>query len=1148
MDHTKALKYRKAWALLGYLSAHPGQWQTREKLADLLWPELDLPAARTNLRQVLSNVSGLVVDADGHSPLERNDSAVRWVAASGLWLDLELLSNESLAKAGAVDAATRQWCAQVLEPNLKALSGTFLEGVQLPLAPEYGLWQQSVREFYRSRSLLILEQAAHCQQQEGRLHEAIATARHLLELEPLDDGYLTLLVELLAAQGLRSEAVAVYECAKQAMQEQLGLQPSERMLARYGALLESLRTAPKRPVAVDSELRWVAAMYCDFQNQAAMDEDEDDSLRATFADRVTRFGGKVFPTTGVGALAVFGMAGTGERVAFRALLSAQDLLAPERHLGMRIGICCGKVLFRSTAAGFAVSGEAADLAMRICLTAEPGQVLLSSNAAIQIGRAVSFAAAGVWTFRGLEGSHTLERWIDDRIDPIGARSPGRNGLVHAHLPFVGRSEALEYLMVKWRQAQEQGGQVVVVRAPAGYGKTRLLQEFSRQVDATGAACVQVLCRLETQHQPMAPFFTVMDQEIATSPTELGSKSEAFALVKDALDQMTAGGPTLVLLDDLHWSDLASQEFLPLFVQGLLERKVLLVIATRPGLEVAYPPTAEVLDLQPLADASARELVMAHQHAGEPRQHQCDWIVETAGGVPLFLELLAKGLPGTQQNLLSIRDVLQSELDQLGDGKTVLRAAAVIGMRFSPALLRILLGQADVQGVLARAQSLQLVDADAAGSYRFHHALIHDAVYESVPLGVRKTLHRQWATHLQSQPGSPMEEIAHHWEAAQCWQDAAGWWRKAGDDALQREFAADAVASFQRVLHLLAQVDEPVRLVRVYQEAQLRLGYALHMAEGFGSPSAWRLFKDVASHMETANLMEPENQNLLFAALSGCYMGGSSQGELDGLTIAERLSDLARTEAQQLMASCALGNSLFWRGEFDEAGHWQKKGIALSLRLPAKDRVQYCVDDPAVICRAFLAWNLWFQGHDAQASAMTLDAIDWANKGKRSHAQCFGFTLLLGVYWCQGKMAELGSLAMQTHVLAKQYGFPLWESVSGLFLLCAHAHLGAMSDTTQLFDAARQMQLAYQAGITTSRWIAADALVAQGEWVQALALLDVSIAEADTHEDQYCIADLLWLQAKCQAATGHAEQSVLSRAKAYAVAQQLGAHGLLARYR
>lgn len=656
-------------------------------------------------------------------------------------------------------------------------------------------------------------------------------------------------------------------------------------------------------------------------------------------------------------------------------------------------------------------------------------------------------------------------------------------------------------------------------------------------------------RLETQHQPLAPFVALMDPELATRTTDLGSKREAFRRVQHALHQIMDDGPSLVVLDDVHWSDLSSQEFLPQFIRGLESRKALVVIATRPGLELSYTQSADVLDLAPLTDTHSRALVMAHQPAdgGGSDPARCDWIVAMAGGVPLFLELLTQGQRGNLSNISSIRDVLQSELDRLGGARVVLRSAAVIGMWFSSTVLAFLLGFDGLREALLRAQALQLIQHEGGESYCFRHALIYDAVYESVPLGDRKRLHRQLAENLPSRPGSSFEEIAHHWEASQDWIQAAIGWRKAGDAALQNEFAADAVASFQRTLHLLGRVEVAFRPSQLFREAQLRLGYALHMVEGFGSPTAWRLFKDVAEDLETQDLTDSQNQDLLFAALSGCYMGGSSQGELDGYPIAQRLQHMARTPAQMLMASFALGNSLFWCGDFVGAIRWQMEGIALSQSLPVVDRVRYCIDDPAVICRAFFAWSLWFQGHDEKASAMARETRELADHGKRSHVQCFGFTLLLGLYWCQRNTEELTALATQTFLLARQYGFALWEGVSGLFLLWAQARSGSMADPAGLFAAARQMQKAYQAGITTSRWITADALVELGEWTQALELLEVSIAEADFHEDQYCVADLLWLRGRCQAAAGQSADSVESFARARVVANRLGARGLLARY-
>jgi DNA-binding SARP family transcriptional activator len=409
-DQTKALKYRKGWALLGYLVTHADQWQSREKLADLLWPDLDLPAARTNLRQVLSNLWGLLTDGEGHCALERNDRAVRWAAGSDVWLDLQLLSNESLAKAGSVEAIARHWRIHDLQPHLKALSGPFLENVELVGAVEYEHWQQSIREFYRSRSLLLLEQASLSQQVTGHIDDAILSATQLLDMEPCDESYVLRLMDLLAGQGRKAEAIAVFERTKQAMQELLGARPGASVVARRDALLQEAREQDDLQAEVASELRWVAALYADFQNQVTLDEFEDDAQRVRFSETAARFGGQVFPTVGAGVFAVFGLAGVGERVAFRALLSAQDVMAWGQPLGARMGICCGKVLFRRSVHGATISGDVSDMAMRICLTAEPGQVLLSAQAAQQIGRAAILSDGGEWRFRGFEGLHALARW------------------------------------------------------------------------------------------------------------------------------------------------------------------------------------------------------------------------------------------------------------------------------------------------------------------------------------------------------------------------------------------------------------------------------------------------------------------------------------------------------------------------------------------------------------------------------------------------------------------------------------------------------------------------------------------------------------------------------------------------------------------
>lgn len=113
-------------------------------------------------------------------------------------------------------------------------------------------------------------------------------------------------------------------------------------------------------------------------------------------------------------------------------------------------------------------------------------------------------------------------------------------------------------------------------------------------------------------------------------------------------------------------------------------------------------------------------------------------------------------------------------------------------------------------------------------------------------------------------------------------------------------------------------------------------------------------------------------------------------------------------------------------------------------------------------------------------------------------------------------------------------------------LIRDAAYGRLPNKEELFGAAAQMQEAYQAGITTSRWITARALLAQQAWAETEALVDVTIAEAVRHEDEYCLADILWIKGEClQQRRDGAGESHFQQAEAMAAVQQ--ARGLLQRF-
>lgn len=1181
-DLTMRIKYRKGIALLAYLAAHEGVWQGREKLASLLWPELELGAARTNLRQVLNNLAALLSLAPGPSPLEKDDRAVRFVLREGTCLDIDCLSDRMLN--GLMDArqASASGWRNILESRAAGLAGEFLDGLQLADTLEFEDWLQVTRQHFVSRSTLLLEHLCRLQYGEGGLSAAIRSARLLVQMAPLNEGHVLLLMSLLAESGDRRAALAAFASLQHQLAQELGVKPGSHLQALHEKISETGGGASLTPAQALPELRWMTVLYCDLGLRPEEGWGGDGILMSKVLGLIQRQGGTIVSTVGRGLLAVFGLGSGVERAAERALLAVRDIQnGPASQLPFRAGVHAGNVLVQATAQAPLLLGEVPDLAMLLGWSASEGEILLSESVVLQARGSFQFEALGERNLPGVAEAQTLFR--------LGAalEHPSLFPLADANeIPFSGRQDELAGLLTLWRDACAGEARIAILRAPAGLGKTRLAGELASQVVRLGGQVRRLACRLESRHQPLAPIlahlasFAGIDSQDAASQRRdktmqvlasrypgleqetletlasllgentaaagsLLSKSATYTAVIRVVACLMADRPTLLIIDDLHWCDQATLELLGLFIKDLAHKKVLLVITARPELRLECPESlTRFLDLSPFSQAEALALVAASDPRGQIPVPERQRLAAACGGIPLFIERLAKCWQEGAHHQQPITELLQSELDRLGPAKGVLLGAAALGAQFSRHHLKALLPDSPVLVALEEAIAQRLILAVDEDNYAFRHALIRDTAYDSLPLSQRRTLHRQAACLLMAEEGQPAEAVAGHFAAAQCWKDAADWWNKAGKLAMEREFAADAQRCFEEALQMLEKQGAAENEVLA---VQMQLGHAAQVAQGFGSPLAHRLFSQVAARLEARPTADPQHRHDLFSALSGRYMGGSSQGEVEGLNIARRLETLAQTDSERLMASFALGNSLFWRGEFQEARAWQQNGVKLAAHMAPQDRIRYSVDDPGVTCRAFLGWNLWFMGETEAACEMVEQGILLARQGRRTHALCFALTFAVAMHWCRGSVEDVVRLGSEAHALAKRHGLPLWEGVNGLFLLWAQARMGALTDTGSLFGAAAMMQEAYQAGITTSRWIAIHALVAQGAWDEADSLLAVTIKEADFHEDQYCLADLIWLQGESRMHRGYPLEAQEYWQQALTLARQQKAVGLASRF-
>src|SRR5271165_1131896 len=352
------------------------------------------------------------------------------------------------------------------------------------------------------------------------------------------------------------------------------------------------------------------------------------------------------------------------------------------------------------------------------------------------------------------------------------------------------------------------------------------------------------------------------------------------------------------------------------MQALAERgaqsPMLLLATARPEFRPPWSLRSHhsVISLSPLdrADVALMVAELAARHALS--KEVVDGVSERTGGVPLFVEevtrlLLERGEAGGLQAIPpTLQQSLAARLDRLGDAREVAQIGAVLGRDFTYALLSAVGGVDDptLESALDRLAGADLLIAEGAGheaNYRFKHALIQDAAYESLLKSRRQALHRRAAEILRDQPeraAAEPELIAHHFTEAGLDDLAIEWWGKAGDQALRRSAFQEAIAHLGKAIAMADRAGATARRAPGGSAAPtprltpLRVAYgnALIAARGQGAPETTEAF---ARARESASGDKDAPERL--AADYGLWVGSYVRGDLPSMRAhaAALLSDI-----------------------------------------------------------------------------------------------------------------------------------------------------------------------------------------------------------------------------------------------------------------
>jgi class 3 adenylate cyclase/tetratricopeptide (TPR) repeat protein len=893
---------------------------------------------------------------------------------------------------------------------------------------------------------------------------------------------------------------------------------------------------------------------------AAMDPEDWRELNSAYhkavASAVEQYGGYVAQKMGDGAMIYFGYPEARENDAERAVraglaihgslaaLSAGLVAANKPAVAARVGMHTGPVVVDG---GAYVFGDVPNLAARVQSAAAPGEVLITAALHRHVAGLVVAEDRGDHALKGIAEPVKLLRVA--RV--AGVRGRRVSGLSQASL--VGRDEELAILRRRWERNASGAGQLVLVSGEAGLGKSRLVEEFRASLADAPHIWLDWSCAQLLQNSPFHPLVEWARQRFggpeidpARRLAELGATFDALGL--DAVENiglmalllelplpadypLPKGSPAelrpkllaalaawflaaarvqpvVLAVEDLHWADPSTLDLLRLLAdQGAAVRLLLLVTARpeyRPGWASRSHHTH--VNLAPLLQADAARIVgeIVTRHGLSP--DEVATVVERSGGVPLFLEevtrLLVEGdRAGARTIPQTLAASLTARLDRMGSAREVAQIGAVLGREFTWPLLRATAGMADeaLRNALERLAESELLQAEGTppdARYRFKHALIQEAAYESLLKSRRQKLHLLAAEALEATAAAP-EILAHHFTLAGLATRAAAYSERAGDNAVARSSYTEAVAAYTAAIDgaRVGAVDETGR--RRLLALALKLGPALTVAQGTGSGGSRPAYDE--AYRLSRELGDARAQ---FKAAWGLWLISAGNGDHRGMSArAEELAALSRhigdDDLHYEATHCGWATA-HMRGQVALALDLSRDGTERYRReRHAGTANQYAGHDPGVCAHSVHAVSLSLAGRVDQASHAADAAVALGQSLDHPHSLAHGLSMSAVACQIAGDRDRTARFAAELIALADRYGFPsqrlAGEFYSGWVRLVDGDAKGGLVLMESAF--ARRAMLPILARRIVVTW--AESLLAAGRLDDAEAAVDQALADPAT---------------------------------------------------
>lgn len=725
-------------------------------------------------------------------------------------------------------------------------------------------------------------------------------------------------------------------------------------------------------------------------------------------EAVVRYEGAVNKSQGDGIMAIFGAPQPHEDHAVRGCLAALAMQDGMTRLGdpdlqIRVGVHTGEVVVQTVEHGmyqtYDAAGPNVHLANRLEQLAEAGTILISKETYIAAKQFVEVESQGPQTIRGIATPVEIFKLRGLRHAP--SSGVFRSGIRLS--PLTGRADEFTALLHELENTIRGEGHLVGVVGEAGIGKSRLCFEFAENCRGRGIRVFEARVLAHGRATPFQPVLELLRDYFGLSFKQAPDVSRRIVLDRLAalpvseqlpsilleflgladphqpavkLDPKTRKTQLLefvtllprspreptavVIIEDLHWIDAASEEFVEALADAVVGTTTLLVVNFRPGFSAPLMQRSHYrqINMRPLLPEQAAALVHDHFGSDASLALLSRNIIERAQGNPFFLEelinaLVERGdfdgekgaykLKGGIDSIplpTTVQAVIAARIDRLEEhSKRALEIASVIGREISMLVLDRIAGmeQSELSEAvqhLRQAELLYDVPPVEQRLLAFRHPLIQEVAYRSLLHESRRELHAKVAQAIESVFKDHADEraslLAYHLEqagenlkAAQQNMRSAVW--TGANDPSQ------ALRSWKKVRELLSNLpsSQPMNYLKMMASGQIvNFGWR----EGIPALEAQLYFEEAK---QLALTLGDLRANALIHAAYGRNLanGGSADEYVEKVLEAKAIADQGNDISVQIALKAVLCHALRTSGKMSEA---------LEMNIEAMDRAHEIV--------------------------------------------------------------------------------------------------------------------------------------------------------------------------------------------------------------